>query len=371
MQNYQVEVGEPVEVLATAGQLIANSQLEKAHELLDELLLQLHPHDDITKLCALALRYRNKTDIPMYLRDLEEDDKQINVFDLVLQSVPPVRVVSASALQLMKELYGSGITSFTHLNIGIGKGRFETKLLEELAQLSPDKLPKHIKIIGIDIDNDSLRETGQAIQQLADTLFPETTTIEYTPIFAFAEAITPETWEAIRQHGTDVLGVISAFTLHHIPTQEQRQEVINHIASCDPTLLILLEPDVNHFTPKLAERVVNCWHHFGKVFKLVDQKCPSPAAAKAVKYKFFGREIEDILSNDESKRSEKHEPAHRWAERLEKADFTMHRLIHPKGLQSLLENESLDVAHNIKQKYLSTRYQEVPMVAMFTASRFI
>ena len=370
MQNYQVKVGEPVEVLATASQLIADSQPEQAHALLDELLANLDPHDDITKLCALALRYRNKTDIPMYLRDLDEEDKQINVFDLVLQSVPPVRVVSMSALQTMKELYGSGITSLTHLNIGIGKGRFEAALLQELAQLPPDNVPERIKIIGVDIDHDSLRETGEAIQHLADTLFPEHVTIEYTPIFAFAEAITPDTWKAICQHDTDVLGVISAFTLHHIPTQEQRQAVLNKIASCDPTLLILLEPDVNHFTPKLAERAVNCWNHFGKVFELVDRKCPSPAAAKAMKYKFFRREIEDILSNEENERSEKHEPASRWADRLEKAGFSMHRLIHPEALLSFLADSSLDVAHNIKQKYLSTRYQDVPMVAMFTASRF-
>ena len=371
MQNYQVKVGEPLEVLATAGQLIANSQPEQAHALLDQLLAHLDLDDDITKLCALALRYRNKTDIPMYLRDLEEEDKQINVFDLVLQSVPPVRVVSGAALRTMKELYGSGITSFTHLNVGIGKGRFEAALLQEIAQLPADKVPKYIKIIGIDIDNDSLRETGEAIQHLADTLFPETVTIEYTPIFAFAEAITSETWDAIRQHDTDVLGVISAFTLHHIPTQDQRQEVINQIAHCDPTLFVLLEPDVDHFTPQLAERVTNCWNHFGRVFKLVDQRCPSPAAAKAVKYKFFGREVEDILSNVESQRSEKHEPSQRWADRLEKADFTMHRLVHPKSLQILIEDDDLEIAHNIKQKYFSTRYQGVPMVAMLTASRFI
>lgn len=243
-------------------------------------------------------------------------------------------------------------------------------MLQELAQLSPAKMPKHIKIIGIDIDNDSLQETGEAIQHIADTLFPETTTIEYTPIFAFAEAITPETWEAIHQHDTDVLGVISAFTLHHIPTQQQRQEVINQIANCDPALLILLEPDVNHFTPELAERVANCWNIFGNIFELVDREGLSKAEANAIKYKFFGREIEDILSNEESKRSEKHEPAHRWAERLEKAGFSLHQLGHPESLRELLSDDSLDIAHNIKQKFLSTRYNNVPMVAMFTASRF-
>ena len=369
MQNYRAKVGEPVMVLATAGNLIANAETSQANALLDDLLANLDPQDDITKLCAQALRYRNQTDLPMYLRDLEEDDKQINVFDLVLRSVPPVQVVSVSALHVMRELYSSGLSSFTHLNIGIGKGHFETKLLEDLAQLSPDRQPQYIRIIGIDIDNDSLRETGKSILHLSETLFPESTVIEYVPIFAFAEAITDETWEAIRSHNTDALGVVSAFTLHHIPTQDQRQAVLNHIAVCAPSLFVLLEPDVDHFTPNLAERVVNCWNLFGKIFELVDQNELSEAEAHAIKYKFFGREIEDILSNKEHKRSEKHEPAHRWANRLEKAQFKMHRLIPSEGLDALLNSEVLEVTHNIKQKFLSTRYKNVPLVAMFTASQ--
>lgn len=370
MQNYLKEVGEPAEVLATVGNLIANAETSQANALLTSLLNSTDPQDDITKLCAEALLNRQQTDLPMYLRDLEEDDKQINVFDLVLQSVPPVRAVSGSALYTMKELYTSGLSSFTHLNIGIGKGRFEIKLLQELAKsYAQSQFPEYIRIIGIDIDNDSLKETGEAIQQIADTLFPASTTIEYVPIFAFAEAIPAKTWDAIRHHDTEELGVISAFTLHHIPTQAQRQEVLNLISDCLPKLFVLLEPDVNHFTPNLAERAVNCWNLFGKIFELVDQQGLTPAEAKAIKYKFFGREIEDILSNEESKRSEKHEPSHRWADRLEKANFTLHRLVPQPGFAPLLEDEHMEVAHNIQQKYLTTQYQGIPLVAMFTASR--
>ena len=370
MQSYPVRVSRPVAALTTASQLITDGQTQRANALIDDLLTTLDPQDDITKLCALALRHRNETEVPMYRRHLAEDDKQINVFDLVLRCVPPVRVVSQSALHVMKELYSSGLSSVTHLNIGIGKGRFEMKLLEELSQIEVSKIPKHIKIIGIDIDHDSLRETGEAIQHLANTLFPVTTTIEYTPIFAFAEAITPETWRAIQNHGTDVLGVISAFTLHHLPTQAQRQEVINEIAKCNATLFMLLEPDVDHFTPDLAQRVENCWNIFGKIFKQIDCCGLSDAEAKAIKFKFFGREIEDILGNEEDQRSEKHEPAQRWADRLAKANFSMHRLISSEGMEELLGDAQLDVAHNLRHKYVSTRYEDVPMVAMFAASTF-
>lgn len=367
MQNYPVAVGEPLAVLTTAGALIANSEMAQANALLDDLLASLDPQDDITQLCALALRHRNQTNLPMYRRDLDEDDKQINVFDVILRAVPSVRVVSSSALQVMKDHYSSGLSSFTHLNIGIGKGRFEMALLQELAQLSPDKMPKLIKIVGIDIDNESLRETGEAIEQIARTQFPESTVIEYAPIFAFAEAIAEETWKAIGNHGTDSLGVMSAFTLHHIPTQEQREEVLVRISQCAANLFVLLEPDVNHFTPDLGARVVNCWNHFGRIFDLIDRKGVSVAEANAVKYTFFGREIEDILSNEESKRSEKHEPAHCWADRLEKAGFNLQCLTNYRSIEQLLKDDLLEVSHNIQRKFMTTRYQQVPMVAMFIA----
>ncbi len=368
MQNYPIAVGEPLAVLTTAGELIANSETAQANALLDDLLATLDLQDDITKLCALALRHRDQENLPMYRRDLNEDDKQINVFDLVLQSVPPVRLVSTAALQLMIRKYSAGFDSFTHLNIGIGKGRFEIALLQELAQLSPEKMPKLIKVIGIDIDNESLRETGQAIEQIARTQFPESTVIEYTPIFAFAEAITEDTWKAIRNHSTDLLGVMSAFTLHHIPTQNQRQSVINCIAECTPGIFVLLEPDVDHFTQHLPSRVTNCWKLFGQIFKLIDKKGLPDHEADALKCTFFGREIQDILGNEESKRSEKHEPAHHWSKRLQQAGFAMQTLAYLENFEGLLAEGELEIAHNIQSNFLTTRYQKVPLVAMFAAS---
>ena len=369
MNNYQVSVSNgQLEQLVLASDLIMNNREDEANILLEALLETLSPEDDITKLCASALKERNKVAVPMYLRDLNEEDKQINVFDLILQAVPSVEVTTSTALNTMLNLYSSGITSFTHLNIGIGKGRFEMGLLQQLAQLDQDKIPRYIRIVGIDIDNASLRETGEEIQRIADELLPNTT-IEYVPIFAFAEAINHNTWERIREHSTDVLGVVSAFTLHHIPTQEQRQTVINRIAACDPHLFMLIEPDSNHFTPNLTERLINCWRLFGTIFKLVDQQGLKPQEAKAIKYTFFGREIEDILGNEEAKRSEKHEQATAWVERVNQSGLSLLNLPKHYFAENILAHDKFQMlSPNTEQKFVTTRYENVPMVALFTAS---
>ena len=370
MNDYQVSTAsEQLQQLVLASDLIVNNQSEEANALLEELLTSLSSEDDITKLCASALKERNKVAVPMYLRDLDEEDKQINVFDLILQGVPSVKATTSMALSAMVDLYGSGISSFTHLNIGIGKGRFEMGLLQQLAQLDHDKIPRYIRIVGIDIDNASLRETGEEIQRIADELLPKTTTVEYVPIFAFAEAVNANTWERIMQHDTDVLGVISAFTLHHIPTQEQRQAVIDRVAACNPHLFMLIEPDSNHFTDNLTERLVNCWNLFGTIFKMVDQQGLKPQEAKAIKYTFFGREIEDILGNEEAKRSEKHERATIWVNRIKKSGLTPLDLSRKYILENALaQSHPQMLSPNTVRKFVTTQHEEIPMVALFTAT---
>jgi hypothetical protein len=348
--------------LLLASYLIADNKQDEAGKILDAL----QPSDDITRICAQSLRGYSSVTAPLYIATPQAEDKQINVFDLVLRSVPPVEKVSRQALKRMIQLYSQGVDSITHLNIGIGKGRFEVKLLEELA--AAERLPSLIRIIGIDIDTQSLSEAGRDIQATAKRVFPATTKVEFVSIFAFAEAIEASVWHQIKGHNTDMLGVISAFTLHHIPTAEKRSQVIRQVADCNPELFILLEPDANHFTEHLPERLVNCWHLFDGIFKQVDQNQLSPAEAQAIKYTFFGREIQDILSLKEEKRSEKHERAAVWADRLQTAGFQLHPTSPQEGHTSRLsEIERLQLVQDPESRFTTTEFDGIPMVAMLTA----
>jgi hypothetical protein len=321
----------------------------------------LNPKDDITKLCIESLKERNTLATPLYLRDQGKEDKQINVFDLVLKAVPPVQALSQTALEIMKNLYDTGVPSFTHLNVGIGKGHLEVKMLQQLAS-SYNRMPDRIKIIGIDIDQDSLEEAGRHIKKTVYNLFPSTTKLEYIPICAFAEKIDKKVWNKIKNHDTELLGAVSAFTLHHIPTIEKRNLVLERIASCEPYLFLLLEPDVDHFTNDLTQRLVNCYNLFGTIFKLIDKQGLNEQEARAIKYKFFGREINDILSNAEDKRTEKHEKADVWAERLKKAGFNLHKFA------KSLEHPALELNYEKESRFVTTEFEGIPMVAIMMAS---
>ncbi len=352
-----------LQTLLLASYLIADNKKEEASALLDAL----EPADDITRICVQSLRGQHHLTAPLYVATPQAEDKQINVFDLVLRSVPPVEQVSRQALVRMLELY-RGLDSFTHLNIGIGKGRFEVKLLEALAAEATQR-PRLIRIVGIDVDVHSLGEAGREIRATAGRLFPATTQVEYVPVCAFAEAVDASIWKSIAGHNTDLLGVLSAFTLHHIPTAEKRSAVIRQVAACNPELFVLLEPDADHFTEHLPARLTNCFQLFDGIFRQVDQNELNPAEAQAIKYTFFGREIQDILSLREEKRSEKHERADVWAGRLQDAGFRLQPVAPSPGRKPAKTQDRLRLLQDPHRRYTTTEFEGVPMVAMLTAAR--
>lgn len=345
--------------LLEAADAIMNGQ----DELASVILGSFEPEDDITRICSHALLGQKKGADHIYLKGLTDKDKQINVFDLVLRNIDSVRVATGTGFNMMRDFYSQGQRSFTHFNIGIGKGHFEVQLIKALAE-GESVLPSLIKIVGLDIDEYSLKEAGENISQAALQYLPSDVKVEYTSICAFAEQVPEEMWKQLQEHGTDSLGVISAFTLHHLSAARDRHKVLSSIAACQPGVFLQIEPDVNHFTSDLRDRLVNCWTHFGTLFKLIDQKGLQEVEAYALKYLFFKREIEDILGNDESSRFEKHEDAPSWTERCKRAGF------HLIDIPYQVSEEITGFTYHYGKGHIRMTYEEVPMVAVIMATLY-
>lgn len=348
----------PAELVQAAEALMLNEK-----EKVNTILADFAPSDDISRVCAQALLgyKKDKNADHIYLNNILDKDKQINVFDLVLRNVDTVRVTTTAALNMMQNFYSQGQQSFTHFNIGIGKGHFEVQLIKALAE-NCKRLPAHIKIIGLDIDEYSLQEAGKNIADAANAYLPANTEIEFTSVCTFAEKVPDEMWNQIRSHGTDSLGVISAFTLHHISAAEDRDLVLKNIAGSGADLFVQVEPDLNDFTPVLRERLLNCWTVFGATYRLIDERCLNEAEADALKYVFFKREIEDILGNDESIRFEKHEEATSWTERCTRAGLNLVEISYkiPEFIPG--------VDYQYGKGFLRMTYEGVPTVAVIVAT---
>lgn len=350
------QVRAPALLLQAADAIMLNREEEAA-----TILSGFEPADDISRVCAQALLGKKKDSDHIYLSNLQDTNKQINVFDLVLRNVDTVRVNTTAAFHMIHNFYTEGQQSITHFNVGIGKGHFEVQLIKTMAEKA-DALPAHIKIIGLDIDEFSLREAGKNIADAANQYLPAHVQVEYTSICAFAEEVSEKVWSQIKAHETDSLGVISAFTLHHISSANDRQQVLKNIASCQPGIFLQVEPDVNDFTPVLRDRLVNCWNVFGATYRLIDQRCSEKAEADALKYVFFKREIEDILSNDEAARFEKHEEIPTWAERCQEAGLTL------VDIPYKITEEIPGVAYQYGRGYLRMTFEGVPTVGLIVAT---
>jgi len=343
--------------LIQASIYISNNQFDKAKE----ILMKFEPESIISDICKRVMLHPNETTDHLFLEYKFDEQKQINMFDTILRSVPCVTETSKLSMKIMKDFYLQAPHSFTHINIGIGKGHFEKQLLTELAKERSGKPYERIKIIGLDIDQSSLKETEQNIKEV-NALFDKNTIIEYISICEFAEKLSCNFWIDITKDKTDLTGVTSAFTFHHLQTIESRKKVLQCLTQSRPQLFTLIEPDSDHFTSYLPYRLINCWNLFGTIFEMADIAKLSKAEEYAIKYIFFGREIENILSTFEEQRFEKHDTSTHWLTQLKESGYTMvdkHKYAHRNSLLNFKNQE---------KGLLTAEYNNVPLVSVFTAT---
>lgn len=342
------------DLLTQAGKLFAMGYEEAGHILLE----QFSPWDDISQICKNVLNSSQFTE-NLYLKSAEGKDKQINLFDIILKAVPSVNITTGIALQTLMKHYAQHHKGAVSLvNIGIGRGIFEAHLVEALSQLPQS--PTTINIIGIDIDQQSVNEAKAHIEQAMALHLPEAQ-FNYCGIVEFAENLNDATADIINTYADDCLAVVSAFSLHHIQEDADRTAVLKQIKKWNSELVVLVEPDVDHFTPDFTLRLKNCRKHFGKIFEVIDQLLSCEEEKAAIKNLFFGREIENILKLDNNVRYEKHETSEAWLHRIQEAGL---RPVTP--VVSLPEHSHIE--YDIKTEgRIQTLCNDVPMVSVLVS----
>jgi hypothetical protein len=80
---------------------------------------------------------------------------------------------------------------------------------------------------------------------------------------------------------------------------------------------------VDHLEPRFLPRFRNCFAHFSAAFHVLDSAPMAQSERDALKVGFFGREISDVLGAPEALRTERHERAAAWAQRLRSAGFAL------------------------------------------------
>lgn len=282
-----------------------------------------HPDPRATGLLVFAqamserLSDRGADAANLYLRRYEVP--QIQLFNLLGRHVP----LASMATRMANDALAQAIAGEAHptlIDIGMGTGRQFAVLLDDLA--AADALPQALTVIGIEPAAAALAQAQELLEAQAARLgLP----LHFHGYAKAAEALNAAEWSEIADRCNSTPALNAAFALHHIADDaygcEQRNSVLTRLAALRPRCLVIAEPDVDHFEPRYAERFRNCFAHFGAVFRVLDALPLQQAERDALKVGFFGREISDVLGRPEAQRSERHETAERWMQRLRVSGF--------------------------------------------------
>ena len=270
---------------------------------------------------------------PYRASDVDGGAPQIDLFRQLMKHLPLASAADAVANTLLAGFL-RGHAEATLLDVGIGQGRQECNLLRALAKAGA--LPRHLSVVGVDPSGNSLCEARCALMGVAQEVG---LSLEFEAVESPVEDVAPATWARWRGVRRPLV-VNAAFALHHVaegvPGEgEARDRVLARVASLEPVGVVLCEPNVDHHRAPARERLVNAWHHFSRVFRLLDT-LEVPGDERRAMKRFFGREVDDIVGTvNEAERCERHETATSWWERLERAGFTpggAMEAVRPSGL---------------------------------------
>jgi tellurite resistance protein len=312
--------------LALAAQHIEAARLEAAREALSSLVnsalaLDDRPEDLLYFLLAAGLSKRldgpTYEEINLYLRDY--DVPQIRLFNLLAERVPTMALGTWLANKMLVRTLREHARP-TLVDFGTGTGRQMVTLLHMLSE-DPRALVR-LRLVLIEPDPNSLKS---AVERAVAAAAERGLSVEIQAIPKLAEEMDDHDWASLApREGTLVIN--ESFTLHHVSDDvdgaDGRDAVLARIKSLEPELFVATEPDVDHDTMRLSDRLANCHQHFRSMFAQIDRLDIAENDRAAIKVCFFGREMEDILGAPDATRAERHDRAHRWLERMRASGLT-------------------------------------------------
>jgi hypothetical protein len=222
-------------------------------------------------------------------------------------------------------------------------------------------LPERLTVIAVEPNAYCLATAEHALREAARTLGLE---LHFQGINAVIEDLSPSQWAELRG-GTDPLVVHAAFATHHIREGAHggRDAVFARLRSLDPDAIVLCEPNADHHNRSFVRRFESAWDHFSRTFHLIDQLDIAPRDRRTMKL-FFTREIEDILTNDEAQRCERHEPVSAWVERLTRSGMATSR-----DLADAARIPASQIATSVHDGWVGLDFGGVTLVAIICAVR--
>nr|GEX44538.1 scarecrow-like protein 18 [Tanacetum cinerariifolium] len=121
----------------------------------------------------------------------------------------------------------------------------------------------------------------------------------------------------------EILAVNCVLYLHRLLTDREKLcLLLKKIKSMNPKVVTLAENEANHNHPLFISRFEEALNYYTAVFESLEATLPPNSHERmAVEQVWFGKEIEDIVTNEGDDRKERHERLLSWQVTMKKAGF--------------------------------------------------
>lgn len=271
---------------------------------------------------------------------------QIELYNLLSHELPQVAMPTIIGHDVVLNEV-SEKSEISIIDIGVGTGQQTLKFLEKLKGSKVQK----VTVVGIEPTKESLE---QAKSKFNETKFPfEVTFIGINNLF---ENLTAYDLEVLSCQAPNPI-IWASFAFHHVKS-DRTAELARIKSFLNPSLIVLLEPNVDHFTNDFGRRYFNCFNHFKMTFDVIDLLDLNPNQNESLKL-FFAREILDIVSKDDFQRTERHEPVSSWISRLEEAGFSTF------PIRKTYANKIIQIKNN--PTHVSLEFNDFPLTSVIVA----
>lgn len=345
-------------------QLIKLSEPEiiaKIDKSIEEILnnnLQQEYALDLFFLDAFKLKFLNKNanNIHIYLN--KNEIPQIELFDILVNKMPFVffshLLCNKAIIKLVENKKEVVI-----VDAGIGRG---VQIIGLLKMINHIKTIQKITLIGIDGFKDSIVYCTSLFNNLKKEL---NYTLDFIPIVSMLEDIQYSDINNNIPLNSEIVIINNSFCIHHFKQREQRIDYFKMLYKLPNAHIILAEPSSNHFTTNWQERTKNAFEHYSYVFTTIEQLDITDNEKLGLK-KFFKREIDDIVGNEEKMRVEKIELADNWIAYIEAAGFSLQHIFE-ENIDCKLNEILYKKREN--NKYVSLDYQNYPVINLFYGAK--
>ncbi|KAF5193231.1 Scarecrow-like transcription factor pat1 [Thalictrum thalictroides] len=236
----------------------------------------------------------------------------LKVYQIVFQACPYIKFAHFTANQAIFEAFETEERVHV-IDLDILQGYQWPAFMQALAGRRGG--PPFLRITGVGYPQESVRETGRGLTELAHSLHIRFT---FHPVAERLEDLKPHMFH--RRIG-EALAVNAVNCLHRVPGGSLGS-LLGMVRDQAPNIVTLVEQESSHNGPYFLGRFLEALHYYSAIFDSLDATFPIDSAERSkVEQYIFAPEIRNIVAFEGPERVERHERLEKWRKIMEGKGF--------------------------------------------------